>query len=128
MSERWLSLEEREEISRDLEAGLSFRSIADGLGRTPSSVCREVNANGGRRAKYPALQADRVAQRRALQPKLARLARCGGFAASSSASSRSAGHRSRSRGGWLCSTPSVRTNTWSHETIALRPGPWCAAP
>jgi len=74
-SERWLSLAEREEISRGLAAGLSFRSIAEGLGRAPSSVCREVNANGGR-TKYRALQADRGAQRRALRPKQAKLARC----------------------------------------------------
>jgi IS30 family transposase len=74
-SERRLSLAEREEISRGLAAGLSFRAMADRLGRAPSSVCREVNANGGR-TKYRALQADRGAQRRALRPKPEKLARC----------------------------------------------------
>ena len=59
-SELRLSLEEREEISRGLAAGLSIRAIAAGLERSPSTVCREVNANGGRR-KYRALQADRAA-------------------------------------------------------------------
>jgi len=58
-SEKRLALVEREEISRGLAAGLSFRAIAERLGRAPSSVCREVNANGGR-TKYRALQADRV--------------------------------------------------------------------
>jgi len=48
-------LEEREEISRGLAAGLSIRAIADGLNRSPSTVGREVNANGGR-TKYRALQ------------------------------------------------------------------------
>jgi IS30 family transposase len=38
-------------------------------------VCREVNANGGRR-KYRALVADRAASRRALRPKRAKLAQC----------------------------------------------------
>jgi len=34
-----LSLEEREEISRGLAAGLSIRSIAAGLERSPSTIC-----------------------------------------------------------------------------------------
>jgi transposase, IS30 family len=70
-----LSLEEREEISRGLAAGDSIRAIAVALGRTPSTVCREVNANGGRK-KYRALVADRAACRRALRPKRAKLAGC----------------------------------------------------
>lgn len=74
-SELRLSLEEREEISRGLAAGLSIRAIAGGLDRSPSTVCREVNANGGRR-RYRALQADRGAERRALRPKRAKLSPC----------------------------------------------------
>jgi len=74
-SELRLSLEEREEISRGLAAGDSIRAIAEALGRCPSTVCREVNANGGRR-KYRALVADRAACRRALRPKRAKLAEC----------------------------------------------------
>jgi IS30 family transposase len=74
-SELRLSLEEREEISRGLAAGLSIRAIAAGLERSPSTVCREVNANGGRR-KYRALQADRGAQKRALRPRRAKLTQC----------------------------------------------------
>jgi len=74
-SELRLSLEEREEISRGLAAGLSIRAIATGLERSPSTVCREVNANGGR-LKYRALRADRAALKRALRPKRAKLAQC----------------------------------------------------
>jgi len=70
-----LSLAEREEISRGLAGGLSFRAIAGRLNRSASTVCREVNANGGR-MKYRALAADRGAQRRALRPKRAKLAEC----------------------------------------------------
>src|SRR5580693_2435867 len=70
-----LSLEEREEISRGLAAGYSIRVIAEALGRSPSTVCREVNLNGGRK-KYRALVADRAACRRALRPKRAKLAQC----------------------------------------------------
>ena len=53
-----LTLAEREEISRGLAAGLSLRAIAAGMGRAPSTVCREVNANGGR-GHYRALHAER---------------------------------------------------------------------
>ena len=74
-SELRLSLAEREEISRGLAAGDFIRAIAEGLGRSPSTVCREVNANGGPK-KYRALVADRAASRRALRPKRAKLARC----------------------------------------------------
>jgi IS30 family transposase len=74
-SELRLSLEEREEISRGLAAGVSIRAIAEALGRSPSTVCREVNANGGPK-KYRTLVADRAACRRALRPKRAKLAEC----------------------------------------------------
>ena len=44
-----LSLAEREEISRSLRAGESYRAIARRLKRAPSTISREVNGNGGRR-------------------------------------------------------------------------------
>src|SRR6516165_2381298 len=47
VNERHLSLAEREEISRGLAAGLSLPAIADELGRAPSTICRDVNVNGG---------------------------------------------------------------------------------
>jgi hypothetical protein len=45
---RHLTLEDREEISRGLAAGHSLRQIAGRLGRAPSTVTREVGANGRR--------------------------------------------------------------------------------
>ena len=42
-----LRLEEREEISRGIAAGRSIRQIAQGLGRSPSTVSREIKRNGG---------------------------------------------------------------------------------
>jgi IS30 family transposase len=63
-----LSLEEREEISRGLVLGHSFRTIALQLGRSPSTISREVERNGGCR-KYRASQADKNALDRALRPK-----------------------------------------------------------
>jgi IS30 family transposase len=52
-----LTLEEREEVSRGLASGLSFRAIAASLRRSPSSVSREVGRHGGRGC-YRASDAD----------------------------------------------------------------------
>jgi IS30 family transposase len=68
-----LRLEEREEISRGLAAGQSIRAIAAALGRSPSTVSREVNANGGPR-RYRAARADVQAWARASRPKSCKLA------------------------------------------------------
>ena len=43
-----LSLCEREEISRGMAAGESMRAVARRLGRSPSTVSRELVRNGGR--------------------------------------------------------------------------------
>lgn len=72
-AERSLGLAEREEISRGISSGLSFRFIAGGLKRAPSTVSREVSANGGRRW-YRAATADATAWKEALRPKPTRLA------------------------------------------------------
>ena len=69
-----LSVAEREEISRGLRAGESFRRIALRLGRRTSTVSREVGANGGRR-RYRAHLAETRAANRARRPRRARLAR-----------------------------------------------------
>lgn len=71
---RVLSFEEREEISRGLAAGESLRMIAGRLGRSPSTVSREVERNGGRR-RYRATTADNRAWKRARRPKPCALAR-----------------------------------------------------
>ena len=62
-----LRLEEREEISRGIALGRSIRQIAQGLGRAPSTVSREIRRNGGSQA-YRANRADRRARERALRP------------------------------------------------------------
>ena len=68
-----LSLTEREEISRGLAAGESLRCVAAQLGRAPSTVSREVAANGGRH-RYRATIAHRMSRHRARRPKPAKLA------------------------------------------------------
>lgn len=68
-----LSLVEREEISRGIAAGWSARVIAQRVGRTASTVSREIARNGGREA-YRAVVADSAAFERARHPKLSKLA------------------------------------------------------
>jgi IS30 family transposase len=70
-----LSLSEREEISRGLARDESLRSIADRLGRSPSTVSREVKINGGH-LRYRANVAHRSSRRRAKRPKTMKLQEC----------------------------------------------------
>jgi IS30 family transposase len=51
------------------------REIARELGRSPSSVSREIARNGGRR-RYRAINAERIAQERARRPRPGKLASC----------------------------------------------------
>ncbi len=68
-----LSLSEREEISRGVATGCSIRSIARSLGRSPSTISRELSRNGGRR-RYRATKADQAAWQRSRRPKRCKLA------------------------------------------------------
>lgn len=67
-----LTLPEREEISRGIAAELSVRSIAAKLGRSASTVSREINRNGGRSC-YRVTEADNAAWDRAHRPKTCKL-------------------------------------------------------
>jgi len=71
-----LTMAEREEISRGIVGGLSIRAIARALNRSASTVSREIRRNGGLR-RYRAEAADKLAWKRALRPKLCKLAICG---------------------------------------------------
>jgi IS30 family transposase len=70
-----LSLGEREEISRGLARDESLRTIAHRLGRSSSTVSREVKINGGH-LKYRATVAHRSSRRRAKRPKAMKLQEC----------------------------------------------------
>lgn len=67
-----LTLSEREEISRGIVAQMSMRAIANKLGRSPSTVSREINRNGGY-DQYRAIQSDTNAWAQALRPKQCKL-------------------------------------------------------
>jgi len=68
-----LTLAEREEISRGLACRLSLRAIATQLGRSPSTISRELHRNGGATG-YRAVKADQAAWDRARRPKRCKLA------------------------------------------------------
>ena len=63
-----LTLPEREDISRGIACGSSFRKIAQLLDRAASTVSREVRRHGGR-PEYRANDADQQAWEAALRPK-----------------------------------------------------------
>ncbi len=67
-----LTLSEREEISRSIVAGQSMRTIARSLGRSPSTISREINRNGSV-ASYRAADADKATWDRAQRPKPCKL-------------------------------------------------------
>lgn len=68
-----LTLSEREEISRGIAANHSVRLIAHHLNRSPSTISREINRNGGY-DKYRATASDQAAWDRARRPKSCKLA------------------------------------------------------
>jgi len=111
-----LRLFEREEISRGLNTQCSMRSIARQLGRSASTISREVSRNGGL-DRYRAARSDQAAWDRALRPKLCKLA-CRLFL------SRTVSIKLRQQwspeqiAGWLKRTyPGEPQNQVSHETI-----------
>ena len=70
---RFLSLWEREVISRALLMGASIRSIARELNRSPSTISREIGRNAST-GEYHPLRAEKSAALRARRPKPAKLA------------------------------------------------------
>jgi IS30 family transposase len=111
-----LSLSEREEISRGLESRLSLRSIARLLQRSPSTISREVQRNGGAR-QYRAVQSDQSAWDRTLRPKLCKLA-CNRSLCQTVATKLQLNWSPEQIAGWLKREhPEEEYNQVSHETI-----------
>jgi IS30 family transposase len=113
-----LSLTEREEISRGLAGGEALRAIARRLGRSPSTISREVATNGGR-GRYRACRADAAAVKRMRRPKRSKLAVCPRLRAAVEAKLELR-WSPQQISGWLVeefpSDPEMRV---SHETIYL---------
>jgi IS30 family transposase len=115
-SRRTLSVAEREEISRGVVAGCSLRSIAASLNRSPSTISREIQRNGGQQ-QYRATVADQAAWDRAHRPKTCKLAQNPALARVVANKLQSA-WSPRQIAGWLKRTyPDDETYQVSHETI-----------
>ena len=115
-ADRALSLGEREEISLGLSICRSLRQIAVSLGRSPSTISREVQRNGGPEG-YRATRSDQAAWERALRPKPCKLACRPALARTVSAKLRR-NWSPEQIAGWLRRTwPGEPHNQVSHETI-----------
>jgi len=68
-----LSFAEREDIALGRAAGESIRTIAARLGRSPSTISRELARNAARPGRYRASSAHKLAYGRASRPKPAKL-------------------------------------------------------
>jgi IS30 family transposase len=74
-AERCLTLDDREELSRGIARGDSARLIGRTLGRSHTTVSREINRCGGR-GSYRAYRAEQTAWRRARRPRPLKLELC----------------------------------------------------
>ena len=111
-----LSISEREEISRGLVAGSSMREIAYSLNRSPSTISREINRNGGY-DDYRATQAEQATWDRAHRPKKCKLA-CHPMLKHRVATKLKRNWSPEQIAGWLKRTyPNQEHRQVSHETI-----------
>jgi DNA-binding CsgD family transcriptional regulator len=111
-----LSLSEREKISRGLSTRCSLRLIARQLGRSASTISREVSRNGGS-DRYRASRSDQAAWDRAPRPKLCKLA-CRPYLSRTVSIKLQRQWSPEQIAGWLKRTyPGELQNQVSHETI-----------
>ena len=111
-----LTLSEREEISRGIASDLSMRAIAFQLGRSPSTISREIKRNGSY-DNYRAAQADQAAWDRAHRQKLCKLA-CNRSLSRIVAAKLQLNWSPEQIAGWLKNEyPGEEYNHVSHETI-----------
>ncbi len=115
-SSRALTVGEREEISRGVATGVSFRQLGVQLGRPTSTVSREVGRHGGRQG-YRAAVAEAATWKRALRPQRCRLAQRPLLCARV-AEKLAADWSPQQIAGWLTRTyPQDQDMQVSHETI-----------
>jgi transposase, IS30 family len=75
-NDRYLDRDQRYEIARLREAGLSLRDVAAKVGCDPSTVCRELKRNAGPDGGYQPERADRLAWKRQRRPKASKISSC----------------------------------------------------
>ena len=74
VSTRYLSEDERVRIADRLRVGASIRGIASELGRSPSTVSREVRRNSGVTGKYLPFHAHKLARNRRARERPGKIA------------------------------------------------------
>lgn len=111
-----LTLCEREEISRGIARQLSLRTIAIQLGRSPSTISREINRNGGLKS-YRANQAEQAAWDRARRPKSCKLVNNPTLRYNVARKLRSSWSPEQIAGWLKIEYPGNEDNQVSHETI-----------
>jgi IS30 family transposase len=111
-----LSLAERVEIRVGLGAGESLRHIATRLGRSPSTISREVAAGGGAR-RYRPVRAQRAAMAAQRRPKVSKLAANPGLCARVIAELEAWWSPEQIAAGLAADFGEDRTMRVSHETI-----------
>ncbi len=115
-AERCLTFAEREEISRGIARGDSDRQIGRRLGRSHTTIAREINRCGGRR-RYRAHVADREAWLRARRPRPTKLELCPQLRRAVE-EQLSKEHSPEQIAGWLrLAYPDNEAMRLSHETI-----------
>ena len=73
-SSRYLDRDERYELARLVEAGLTQREIASRMGRSPSTICRELARNrDARTGEYQPERAHTLAWQRQRRPKVSKI-------------------------------------------------------
>jgi len=113
---RCLNLQEREEISRAIARGQSVRAIARALGRSHTTIAREINRCGGRQ-RYRAHVAERECLRRSRRPRPTKLELCPQLRDLVAERLRKA-HSPQQIAGWLrLAYPDNESMRLSHETI-----------
>ena len=111
-----LTLSDREDISRGIAAGLTIRSIAENIHRSPSTISREIKRNGGYDI-YRATQADQAAWYRSQRPKRCKLI-CNRALSRLVAKKLQLNWAPEQIAGWLkIEFPGEESNHVSHETI-----------
>jgi hypothetical protein len=105
---RYLSFAEREEIALGRAAGESMRAIAGRLGRSPSTISRELGRNAEAPGRYRATSAHAAAWGPAARPKPAKLATNLVLRGRSSTTWRRGTRRSRSPAGCARSSRTTR--------------------
>jgi transposase, IS30 family len=116
-SARYLDREERYELARLREAGCSVREVARRMGRSPSTVSRELARNAAPRGGYQPERAHRLSWERQRRPKPSKLSRDPGLRAAVQAMLERRYSPQQASGRLKALYPGEAAMQVSHETI-----------